>query len=298
MKLTSYSPLLALLSTLPLSHAWGALGHETVAYVAQNFVASETETFFQEVLNDTTTSYLANVATWADSFRYTKDGRYSAAFHFIDANDNPPQSCGVQYSRDCGKSGCVIGAINNYTSRVQDTSLSTSERDIATKFIVHFLGDIHQPLHDENLDLGGNTIPVNFTGAVFNLHAIWDTNMPEKLVGGYSLADAKRWAESLSTNITSGAYKSKASGWLEGIELSDPVNSSLIWAQEANSYVCTTVLPDGVEGVQGKELNGTYFQKAVPVIELQIARAGYRLATWLDLIASNVTESAIVNEEL
>lgn len=148
MKLQFYFPLLTLLSTVQVSHAWGALGHETVAYVAQNFVASETKTTFQNILNDTGTSYLASIATWADSFRYTKDGRYTAAFHFIDANDNPPSSCGVKYSRDCGDKGCVVGAIQNYvchivdffwqswlfkTSRVLNTSLSISERDIAAK---------------------------------------------------------------------------------------------------------------------------------------------------------------------
>lgn len=137
--------------------------------------------------------------------------------------------------------------------------------------------------------------------------------MPEKLVGGYSLADAETWANSLSDNIKTGTYKSQAARWLDGIELSDPVNSSLIWARESNAYVCTTVLPDGVEGVQGKELNGTYFDKAVPVIEIQVARAGYRcviwsslveiltncrLATWLDLIASKATSSLRLAEEL
>lgn len=114
MKLANLPPLVAILALIPTATAWGSLGHEAVAYVASNFVATETRDLFQTILHNTTTSYLAGVATWADSFRYTAAGRFSAPFHFIDAEDNPPTSCGVTYSRDCGEKGCVVGAINNY----------------------------------------------------------------------------------------------------------------------------------------------------------------------------------------
>ena len=113
MKLTNVA--LALLH-LPSALAWGGLGHETVAYIATNFVQPRTKTFFQGVLHNQTNDYLAGVATWADSFRYTAAGRFSAPFHFIDAEDSPPGSCGVKYSRDCGVKGCVVGAILNYVS--------------------------------------------------------------------------------------------------------------------------------------------------------------------------------------
>jgi hypothetical protein len=114
MKLTLTAPALLILSSVHHALGWGTLGHETVAFVAQNFVASDTKAFFSSILKDHSTEYLAKVATWADSFRYTKAGRFSEPFHFIDAEDSPPDSCEVKYSRDCGKSGCVVGAINNY----------------------------------------------------------------------------------------------------------------------------------------------------------------------------------------
>lgn len=115
MKFTLTTPAL-LLSSAYHAQAWGTLGHETVAFIAQNFVAADTKVFFSSILNDQTTEYLAKVATWADSFRYTKAGKFSEPFHFIDAEDNPPDSCGVKYSRDCGATGCVVGAIQNYVS--------------------------------------------------------------------------------------------------------------------------------------------------------------------------------------
>jgi len=99
-------------------HCWGTLGHTTVALIASNLVSLDTKVYFQTLLKNETDSYLANVATWADSFRYTAAGRFSAPFHFIDAADNPPLSCGVRFVRDCGEEGCIVGAIQNYVGAV------------------------------------------------------------------------------------------------------------------------------------------------------------------------------------
>lgn len=60
------------------------------------------------------------------------------------------------------------------------------------------------------------------------------------------------------------------------MDLNDPVSTSLAWATESNAVICTTVLPDGIEGVEGQDLSGDYYDAAVPVTELQVARAGYR----------------------
>lgn len=144
-----------------------------------------------------------------------------------------------------------------------------------------FIGDVHQPLHDENLDKGGNGIPVTFGGKPTNLHAVWDTSIPEKIVGGCAphgcaLADAQRWASTLSQGILTGTYNSVAASWLLGIDLSDPVSSTMIWATEANTYVCSTVMPNGAAAIEDEELDGEYYTTAVPVVQLQIARAGYR----------------------
>jgi len=64
--------------------------------------------------------------------------------------------------------------------------------------------------------------------------------------------------------------------WHKGIELRDPLTTALHWAQETNAFVCTAVLPEGVEGLVGKDLSGVYYEEAVPVVELSVAKAGYR----------------------
>jgi S1/P1 Nuclease len=115
----SVQSLVGLLSLIQGTEAWGTVGHHAIAYIAQNFVASATQQYCQNILGDTSTDYLANVAVWADTYRYTSAGHYTAPFHFIDANDDPlSNNCGVDYNRDCGAGGCVVSAINDFVSRV------------------------------------------------------------------------------------------------------------------------------------------------------------------------------------
>jgi hypothetical protein len=274
------------------AYAWGTLGHETVAFIAQNYVNNHTVAWAQAILNDTSDSYLASVATWADTYRYTSEGSFSAPFHFIDAEDSPPSSCSVDYDRDCGEKGCSVSAIANYTARVQEpNSLSAEQVNYALRFIVHFVRDITQPLHDEALEVGGNDISVTFDGTVTNLHHIWDTNMPEELRGGYTITDAQEWAANLTSEINSGIYESESASWISGLDISDAKTTALTWATDANKYVCSVVIPKGQSAVEGKDLYPTYYDSAIPTIELQIAKAGYRLAHWLDAIAKTQTVS-------
>jgi hypothetical protein len=114
-----------ILSQIPSGFAWGTLAHETIALVAQKYVTSSTATWAQGILSDTSSTYLANVATWADTYRYTSGGGWSAPFHFLDAEDNPPSSCNVNYNRDCGSSGYVVSAINNYVRLKQKSESRT-----------------------------------------------------------------------------------------------------------------------------------------------------------------------------
>ncbi|KAL4861554.1 nuclease S1 [Aspergillus spectabilis] len=278
----------ALTAGLPKALAWGTMGHETIAYIAQNFVASSTATYCKDILGSTSSSYLASVAAWADSYRYTAAGEFSAPFHYIDANDNPPSSCSVEYSRDCGSEGCSISAIQNYTTLLLDSETSDAVKLDALRFIIHIIGDIHQPLHDEALEVGGNDIDVTYDGTDTNLHHIWDSNMPEDDAGGSTATVAKSWASTLTTRITSGEYSSVAASWIAGLDITDPLSTAMVWAEDANAYVCSTVLEPGLEYLKSTDLSGEYYTTAQPVFEELIARAGYRLSAWLDLIAANV----------
>ena len=95
--------------------------------------------------------------------------------------------------------------------------------------------------------------------------------------------DAQRWADELlraeSQNFTSMMMQ------VEGCSLHDIEACALEWANEANNYVCSYVLMDDVEGVQGHDLAGEYYEGAVPIVELLIAKAGVRLASLVNAIA-------------
>lgn len=287
------------LITAPFAAAWGDLGHETVGYIAQNFVKSSTKSWAQSILDDSSSSYLANASTWADSYKYTDEGAFSAPFHYIDAEDNPPETCNVHFDRDCGDAGCSVSAIANYTLRVQnvDGDLSGEEVGDALKFLIHFLGDITQPLHDEAFEVGGNEVNVTFDGEDTNLHSIWDTEMPEQLRGGYELSDAEAWANNLTAEIKTGAFRSQSAQWLEGLDIGDAKASAMIWARDANKFVCSVVMPNNVTELESGDLYPGYYHSAIGTVELQIAKAGYRLAKWLDGLADKQA-SARMDEKL
>jgi hypothetical protein len=170
---------------------------------------------------------------------------------------------------------------------VSDSSLSDDDVAEALRFLVHFIGDMTQPLHDEAYEVGGNNIKVTFNGYSDNLHSDWDTYMPEQLVGGDSLSDAQSWATTLVKEIESGNYTSQAASWIKGDDISDPIAAATSWASDANALVCTVVMPNGAAALQTGDLYPTYYDSVIDTIELQIAKGGYRLGNWLNKIYSS-----------
>lgn len=150
------------------------------------------------------------------------------------------------------------------------------------------MGDITQPLHDEAFAVGGNEVDVVFDGEETNLHAVWDSGMPEMLRGGYGLSDAEAWAWNLTGEIQRGIYAGEAEGWLEGLDIGDAVGSAMVWARDANALVCKVVMPGNASVLETGDLYPGYYEGAIDTVELQIAKAGYRLAAWLDAIVEDV----------
>ncbi|KAG5979984.1 hypothetical protein E4U55_004514 [Claviceps digitariae] len=288
------------LASTPAATAWGSLGHITTASLASHFVANSTEAFFKELLRSHDRDYLSSVASWADSVRYTKWGRFTKNFHFIDAHDNPPHSCSVDYQRDCKADGCVVSSLANYTQQSLDPSLPAWRRAQAAKFVIHFIGDLHQPLHNEDVALGGNRIHVLWDGKTFNLHHVWDTSIAEKWLGGGRYRKpylaAEKWAKQLADEIEHGKFAAQREAWLKDLNFQDAIETAMAWSRETNAFVCTHVLPQGAAAIENQELGGDYFKKAGPVIELQVARAGLRMAAWLDKIVEGF--EATKREEL
>lgn len=220
----------------------------------------------------------------------------------IDAQDDPPRSCGVRYNRDCIPSeGCVVSAITNMTSRSLNPNLSSSAHYQALKFLIHFIGDVHQPLHTENEARGGNDLHVRFNNRNTNLHAIWDTDILEKHAGpgpkSAEKEDAQAWAETLFSDAASNPSLTLADD-NDCLDVSEAENCALQWANEANSYICSYVLKDDVQGVEGKNLAGKYYEGAIPIVDYLVRKAGFRLGSWINGIAAQAAQTGEGIEEL
>ncbi|KAF1962460.1 nuclease S1 [Byssothecium circinans] len=289
--------------------AWGNLAHRTIALLAQKYFTQDALEYTRNLLGSET---IDSAAIWADEYKQLPEGRNTGSWHFVDARDDPPDSCSVDYHRDCQSNRtCIIDAIQNTTSSMIDTTASPEERTMALKFILHLIGDIHCPLHAESIARGGNDVPVLYEGEETNLHFAWDVAMPRDVANGAEKDEvevAKRWAEQLYNGsikspdlftIARYSERNDIGDFAEDLNANESrINQVMDWAREANAVVCTVVLPDGVEATKNKELSGSYFKASAAVIERQIFLAGFRLGMWINVLVANGTATNEDRDEL
>ncbi|KAG6850297.1 hypothetical protein H0H93_015239 [Arthromyces matolae] len=178
------SPILILLASasLPTTLAWGAAGHEIVATIAQIYLHPTVLPAVCDILNFTSTNpneplcHLAPISTWADRLRFKM--RWSSSLHYVGGvGDHPPQLCKFPGAKGWEGNLNVLGGIRNTTNLLEEyvqgkSSITTANE--ALKFLVHFVGDMHMPLHLTGRDRGGNSNKVKFGQRVTNLHSVWD----------------------------------------------------------------------------------------------------------------------------
>jgi len=267
---------------------WGIVGHQTAAAIAQGFLTPRA-TQAAITLLPQENGNLESVATWADQVKYTQPYRWSASLHFI---DTPAWACDYIRSRDCYDEkgvfmNCVDGAIQNYTKRVQDTSLPLDQQAEALKFLVHFIGDIHQPLHcGFHSDIGGNAIKGTFYGAATNLHSVWDDGIIWHRLNTTFNGDEGQWITFLNQQIKT-YYAPEVQNWLQCNQTTTDFACSEQWGQESVTLACqyAYVQADGVTHIaNGFALSDDYYQHNLPIVEMQIVKAGLRMAQVLNAI--------------
>ena len=173
--LTRIGWLLAFLPTL--ASAWGPTGHRMVADLAARGLKPATQAQVRRLLAVSGDRSLSDVATWADDLRNDPSrkalARATAKLHYINFSDS---SCRYDARRDCPDGQCVVAAIDRYARILGDRSRSDGDRAEALRFVVHLVGDVHQPLHaGYRPDRGGNRYQVQLNGRGSNLHAVWDS---------------------------------------------------------------------------------------------------------------------------
>jgi hypothetical protein len=274
----------AALGAMPhAAFAWGAEGHQLIAGIARGYLTAQARQQVDAMLaadTDTLTPHdMASQATWADRYRGAGHPE-TASWHFVDIElDKPdlaaacfgfpppasPASAGPQ-------DDCVVDKVEEFQAELANPATAPAERLLALKYLLHFIGDIHQPLHaSDNHDRGGNCVRLAFGGPrTTNLHSYWDTTVVTALG-----SDPQVVARQLAAKIT----PAQKSAWEQG--------APRAWAQEsytvARQSVYTFGSPPGCARDQAPVgLPPGYDRAAQAAAAIQLERAGVRLALVLN----------------
>jgi nuclease S1 len=321
-----------LISLLPApAMAWGRKGHSIVARIATKHLSQKTQTAILDLLKsdpddrghcaDKTSleDRMACIAPWADDVRGDSQYGNTGPFHFVNIPIYLAKSQRHYIeSRDCKNGDCIVQAIAKYRGILADQSKSPAERAIALKFIVHFVGDLHQPLHTakdhdrdaankenngkitDNGDQGGNLKLVTWLGqgsypyGCLNLHSVWDDGMiSTKNKDDVTYADALNGA--IDAQNLSAIQKGTAIDWAnEAFDLA-VAHTYKLPKPTAGDAVCQVKVADNkkecakydAQACKGAEvhhrynLGQDYNDSNLPIVESQLKSAGLRLAKLL-----------------
>ncbi|HEY4063095.1 MAG TPA: S1/P1 nuclease [Puia sp.] len=244
--------------------SWGVTGHRTIGKIAENHLSPRAKAGVESLLGNET---LADVAPWADEVRNQPEYRATAPWHFLDL------PLGLSYP-EFEKTVEGMTRENIYSALLQqekviaDPGASREKKADALKFVVHFVGDMHQPMHvSREEDKGGNTIQVNYEGKGTNLHSLWDTRLLEHQGMTY---------EQLAEKYDH-ATPSEIKKWQ-----SDPL---IKWLWE--SYEISTRLYAEIDAMKSRSIDDSYYQAHIGIIQLRIEQAGIRLAGVLNELFKN-----------
>jgi hypothetical protein len=251
--------------------AFGRKGHQIVARIAESRLTPAARAAIDELLGEGHRISDEDVANWADEIRNFVPE--SGPWHYVDI---PVTESGYNRKRDCKYSDCVIERIERFREVLANKKAKPNERQRALKFLVHFVGDMHQPLHCAERtdstgkpDRGGNDCKVRFLNesAETNLHKVWDTQLVEHALGEM---DPLAYADQLNVKIDDAT----AAGWLKG--------TTRAWANQsfraAKDHVYAGVAADG----PATRLDEDYVNKNRKVLDEQFMKAGIRLAEVLN----------------
>jgi hypothetical protein len=277
----------------------GRRRHKVVALIAEHYLTPAARKQVDALLaadTDPLTQHdIASEATWADRWRdanHRKDN-YDATkrWHFVDLEITDPDMTKACYGRKPrppgmpasigDKNACVVDKIGQFAAELEAPGTDAEERVVALKFLLHLVGDMHQPLHaSDNSDAGGNAVKVMVDGfdhkSRDNLHGFWDTQFVEAL---------GRPRAALATQLLAQITPEQEAEWRQG----KPDD----WAMEAFNIAYDDVYgepPLSKDTLQ--HLDQAYVARAEKDVALQLSRAGVRLAAVLNKALSRQTADA------
>jgi hypothetical protein len=245
----------------PTIYAWGPRGHQISAIVAERNLNEAAAAQVNDLLNGES---LADVANFADAIRDSRPD--TKDWHFVDIEITDDA---FDDARDCSPHGhphtCVVDKIEQFKAVLRDQAKPRAERVEALKFLIHFIPDMHQPLHAaDNHDGGGNGTMVKFFGTNGPLHKTWDSG----LIGRAGINDDEKYADHLETLF-------------EEAEIPDlTAGTTISWANESHRLA----KPNAYRIPPSKNLGNAYLQRNLPIVDDQLLRGGLRLARVLNEI--------------
>ena len=263
-------------------YAWGPEGHRMIGDIAGRYLAPSARAKVLDLLKDDRLAdgqlsgrhSLGEVANWADEIKDYKWGQRTASWHY----DDIPLCGGA--GRHCRSGRCASAQLDRQIAILANQGARRRQRNEALKWVVHLLGDIHQPLHASNRgDRGGNRVQVSFFGerdnppyGSLNLHSIWDVHMLRRLL-------SERGGERAFVSIP--VTDEERSDWERGsisdwIAESHRIAGDFVYPMLPVASLCPGKIPGVVE------IGQTYYERAAPWIELQIRKAGIRLGRVLN----------------
>ncbi len=253
--------LFAMLAFAQSALAWGPLGHRIVARLAEAQLTPQAKAGVKRLLAVRGKRYLDQVSVWADDLRRTDPALFQRTrrLHYVNFHS---RSCIYDPPRDCRHGQCVVAAIKKYSAILADRSRSDAERAEALAFVVHFVADVHQPLHaGYRHDAGGNDFSVRWKGQKTNLHRIWDSTM----------LDSRHLSTRGYTHRLLREHKPVIVG-----------GTPAQWAEES----CRLDRDGGVYP-RGHVIDQAYVERELPVAEQRLRQAAARLAAMLNRDLAN-----------
>lgn len=165
----------SLLTASVPAHAWGDKGHRLIAAAAWTNLSPQTKAAIAELIGSGEEAFLA-ASRWADEVRPQR--RETAPWHYVNV---PLSASGYDAKRDCPTGRCIVAKIPELMRVAADKASAVEQRADALKFVIHLIGDLHQPFHvGDNNDRGGNDTWVKMPdGRMLRLHEFWDVTILE-----------------------------------------------------------------------------------------------------------------------
>jgi hypothetical protein len=262
--------------------AWGYEGHKVVAAIARGYLTPAVQATIDALLAPDTDILephdMLSAATWADSYRSSH--RETSQWHFVDLELGKPDldtACfGHPPSAVPASAGpekaCLVDRLEAFEAELANPATPQGERILALKFVLHFVGDLHQPLHaSDNQDHGGNCVRLALGGPrTTNLHSYWDTGLITPM-GTDPVAIAERLRAEITPQTRAAWAKGDAKTWaLESFGVAKSVVYSFGSPPGCDANAAPLTLPAGYETA------------ATAAVKVQLEKAGVRLATVLN----------------